>query len=397
MATSNDAETRKSLAARTDVSPEFLYLLARDPDVTVRQNIAENLKTPRQADVILAHDHAPEVRETLAGKIARLIPGLPANRVSEIDQLTMQVLDSLARDEAVRVRQVLSEELAHLNLAPADIINRLARDVEIEVARPVLEHSGVLGDEDLLDIIHSGPVGGALEAIARRNGISSPIADGIAGAGCESAITTLLANDTAQIREETLDLLLAQAPRHEAWHAPFANRHGLPVRAITRLAHFVSRALLDVLAQRPEIPREDAEEIAEIVQLRMERSGAPVSDDDPELPARKARLMARQGRLDSDAIEDAISSGERGFVLAALSIMARAPAAIIEKIILSQSPQGMTALAWRAGLSPHAATQIQIHVGRIPPARALPLSSDGRWPMAENDMRWQLEFFGLKD
>ncbi|HAU29047.1 MAG TPA: hypothetical protein DCW68_02935 [Rhodospirillaceae bacterium] len=397
MATSSNVQARETLAARPDVCPEFLYLLATDSREEVRQRIAQNSKTPRQADVLLSHDHATEVRATLAGKISHLVPDLSPDNLNEIDHLTMQVLDTLARDEAVRVRRVLSEELAHLDFAPADIINRLARDVEIEVAQPILETSRVLRDEDLLDIIQSGPIGGALESIARRQRLDEDISDCIAKSQNESAISCLLANQSAQIREETLDLLLSEAPHHQPWHDPFARRPGLSVHAITRLAHFVAQSLFEVLSAHPEIRKEEAEEIAEIVQLRMERSGAPLTDDDPELPSRRARLLARQGRLDSDMIEDAIANGERIFIFAALSIMARVPEALIEKIISSQSPQGMTALAWRAGLSPHAATQIQIHVGRIPPAKALPLASGGRWPLSESDMRWQLEFFGIKE
>ena len=49
----------------------------------------------------------------------------------------MDALEILGRDQLVRVRQILAETLQECPNAPVDVMERLALDVEITVARPV--------------------------------------------------------------------------------------------------------------------------------------------------------------------------------------------------------------------------------------------------------------------
>ncbi len=163
-----DPEVRRSLAARDDLVPEVLFFLSNDPDPTVRRHIAANAKAPRQADFKLVHDANAEVRADLARKIARLAPGLSAAEHDTIRQMTYDTLALLARDQLPTVRHVLAEALKSEADVPPDVIQRLARDIKIIVAAPVLEFSPVLTDEDLMDIIRFSPMAGALSAIARR-------------------------------------------------------------------------------------------------------------------------------------------------------------------------------------------------------------------------------------
>src|SRR5262249_45836999 len=156
----------------------------------------------------------------------------------------------------------------------------LARDIEIQVAGPVLEHSPLLTDEDLLEIIAAGPIRGALAAIAKRRQLSDKLSDGVAVAalanpGVESStVRRLLQNQSAQIREEPLDRILAQAGRVPAWHEPLVQRPTLPMKAIKRLAAFVSRSLLEILQERPDLDAATAKDVAKAVQRRLEAEGA---------------------------------------------------------------------------------------------------------------------------
>ena len=120
---------------------------------------------------------------------------------------------------AVKVRQIVAEALKDSVDAPVAVIQKLARDIEIQVAGPILEHSPLLTDEDLLEIISHGPIRGALTAIANRRQLSDKLSDGVAAAalantGAESnSVRKLLQNKSAQIREDTLDRILDQAGR----------------------------------------------------------------------------------------------------------------------------------------------------------------------------------------
>src|SRR3546814_16899311 len=101
-------------------------------------------------------------------------------------------------------------------------MERLARDADISVAGPVLEHSPVLSDAFLISVLNSDPVQGSLQAISPRVALGEDVADANVGTGDADGITELLGNERAQIREEALDRLVAPAPGRPTCHPPSA-------------------------------------------------------------------------------------------------------------------------------------------------------------------------------
>ena len=83
----------------------------------------------------------------------------------------MRTLEQLARDQAVGVRQALATSLKDVACAPPDLCLHLARDVEREVAEPILHYCATLTDKDLLSIIAEQPKSWVLSAIAQRGGV----------------------------------------------------------------------------------------------------------------------------------------------------------------------------------------------------------------------------------
>ena len=371
---------------------------------------------------MLAKDREVAVRGALAQKVARLLPDLSADQASQIERLTLECLEALARDQATEVRGILSEALKELPGAPHGVINTLARDVELSVCAPVLQFSPILTDEDLSDIIMRGPVAGALSAIAGRKQISASVADAIARSDDEAAMTALLANPSAQIREETLDRILDQAPQHEPWHAPLVRRPRLPARAVARLASFVADNLLKVLRERTDLDPAAARALAEGVRARVNRGaggngggGAGVArglvdfgeeelghlpgdkDKAAERPSDKAARLNKEGKLTEKLLEGALAEGDRAFVLAGLGELAQLPMPIIDRIIGTHAPRAVTSLVWRCGLSMRFARQVQLRIAQIPPKTALMAKEGVLYPMSDDEMRWQLAFFGVEE
>ncbi|HRJ62243.1 MAG TPA: DUF2336 domain-containing protein, partial [Azospirillaceae bacterium] len=274
MVQSPDPAVRRRVAESHGARPELLYYLARDQAPEVRYAIAANARTPRQADLLLARDRDDSVRDALVRKIVQMAPHLPAGQLSQIEKMTEECLEALARDHATEIREILADALKSLPNASHSVINALARDVELSVAGPVLQHSPILTEDDLLDIIMMGPVAGAMSCIASRADVSAAVADAIARSDDEAAITSLLANNSAQIREETLDRILDQAPTHEPWHAPLVRRPRLPARAVARLATFVADNLLKALQERTDLEPDAIRHLADVVRERVGRSGA---------------------------------------------------------------------------------------------------------------------------
>jgi uncharacterized protein (DUF2336 family) len=384
-----DPEVRLQLARRTDVQPEVLYYLAEDRVADVRREIAGNEASPRQADLLLAIDGNPTVRHAVACKIAAIAPTLSHEQREQVRRLTEDVIETLARDQAVRVRQVVAEALKDLTDASPEVIRRLARDAELAVAGPILECSPVLLDTDLLDIIASGPIRGALAAIARRSNLAMEVTDAIVGAAVNApaeapAITALLANDSAQIREETLDRILDRAPDIDDWHAPLVQRPALPQRAMRRLAGFVGRSLLEILQRRDDLDPGTAREVAAAVERRLAEDGGT------DAAAASATAGVPEGE---EAIAAAIARGDHRGVSAALSRDAGLPKIQVERMLQSQSAKGVMALAWKAGLPVRLAVQLQLRIAGIAPRSALNPREGVLYPLSEEEMTWQIEFF----
>lgn len=400
LAAAADADVRAELAARTDVQPEILYYLAEDACPEVRRRVARNTQAPPQANLLLAGDGDEGVRSDLAAKIVRLAPGLSANEQDRLRRLTYEALEILARDQIVKVREILADALKDVVDAPPEVIRRLARDAEIVVAAPVLQFSPVLSDEDLLEIIAAGPVPGALSAISKRSEVKARVADAIAATDDVDAIATLLANPSAQIREETLDRLMDRAADIEQWHKPLVERPHLSPKAAGKLARFVAASLLQGLAARQDLEPDAAVAVAAVVRKRLDELEAtgPAKADakkaaDETAALMRAHQLKTQGKLDESTIDTALAGADHAFVMASLAVLAGLGFATVRKTVHTQSAKGIVAVTWKAGLSVTLADQLQTKLLRLPPSRQLH-ARNGAFPLTADEMEWQLEFLG---
>lgn len=400
LARHDDPAVRARLAGRDDLRPEILYFLAEDDSAEVRGRIAANVSTPRQADLILARDHDAAVREKLAHKIEVLLPELDADAQAQAHKYLVEVIEILAQDQATRVRQIVAETLKEVASAPNHVIQRLARDAEAVVACPVLEFSPLLSDQDLLAIIEGGSNAGRLRAISRRHGVGEQVTDAIVATRDEDAISSLLDNASAQIREETLDGLVEAALEVSAWHEPLVRRPRLPSAAARKLAGFVAASLLDLLKARDDLDQETARLVAREVERRIEdeaeadeKQGAASAAPDDETPERRAKRLFDNGELDDQVLTRALNGGDRDLVRHGLALRAALPLSLIDHILSAHSAKGVTALAWKAGCTMRFASQLQLRLGGIAPSHVLNPRGGTDYPLSDEEMDWQLDFF----
>ncbi len=394
LARDDDPEVRAGLAERQDLRPEILYFLAEDDSAKVRCRIAANLKTPRQADLILARDNNEAVRHQLANKIQDLLPELDADAQAQAQHYLVEVIEALAQDQATRVRQIVAETLKDVASAPSQVIQRLARDAEEVVACPVLEFSPLLSDQDLLEIIEGGSASDKLSAISRRQGVGEQVTDAIVATEDEGAITALLENGGAQIREDTLDGLLDAAIEVSAWHEPLVRRPRLSRKTARKLASFVAASLLDLLEARKDLDKETKRAVAKEVKRRIEDEE---DEEDPasggETPEKRARHLFEKGELTDEVLVRALNGGNRDLVRHGLALRAGLPLSLIDHILSAHSAKGVTALAWKAGCTMRFASQLQLRIGGIVPSQVLNPRSGTDYPLSAEEMDWQLDFF----
>ncbi len=400
LARHDDPHVRRKLAARGDLKPEVLYYLAEDEDSEVRQTVAQNISAPRQTDILLAKDDDVTVRGDLATKIARVAPGLSADEQDKAQRATYEALELLAKDQITKVREILSDALKDVIDAPPEVIKTLALDTEIVVSGPVLQFSPVLTDADLLEIIATGPARGGLNAISKRDAVSENISDALVGTDDVEAIADLLSNDSALIREATLDDLIERAPEVDLWHAPLVGRPKLPDGAATRLAQFLADNLLEVLQERADLDAESLETVRAVVQQRLggddggEGGGGGGQDFlNINPPVVMVERLYKARKLDGNVVSKALNAGDHSFVLAALIVRTAIDPLVVKRIFVEKSAKGIVSLTWKASMPIEMAVRIQQRMGRIAPSEVIKPNEDGNYPMSEDELNFQIEFF----
>lgn len=408
IARDGDTTERCALASRKGTRPEILYYLAEDPDAEVRRLIAENDETPRHADMLLAQDECEDVRSLLASKIGRLFPEVSVTERNVMRRAVLDILEVLAADETERIREILSGALKDDPNVPPHVVRQLAADPQLTVCGPILEFSPVLTEEDLLELISSTPVQGALSAISRRATVGESVSDAIAESHDNDAIANLLANPSAQIREETLDSLIDGAATVEAWHEPLVNRPALPVTAAKRIAGFVAQSLLDTLRQRTDLEKTILDSITDAVSDRLQKDAETQTAEpsDPSAGKKKkkdtidltnalehAQKLHQSGKLSEKTIGDAAAAEDTAFVVAALSLCSGEDPEVIQRIFDMRSTKGIVSICWKASMSMELAVRLQFTIGNIAPGAILNSDNSPDYPLSVEEMRWQLEFF----
>lgn len=386
---------QSELACRTDAGDDVLEYLAREGAPATRRAVAANLAAPAQTNRSLADDSDDDVRAELAAKIARLMPGLSAREADHIRRLTIETLERLAADQVPRVRAILAEEIKHLDCVPAHVVKALARDVEAIVSVPILEYSPLLSETDLMEIIAEGKVHAVLQAIARRRPLSANVADAVVSSLDIPAVSALLANPDAAIRERTLDAIIDQAERISVWQNALAMRSDLSRRAVKRLASFVSTELIEQLAKLHHLDDDTKQFLNRQVRARTEEGELGTSANHAAFD--EVEAAAKAGRLDENFVEGAAEGTKREVVVLALAKLAGVPDKIVRRILLTRSAKPVTALVWRAGLSMRAAFKIQRFVMKLPADELLPARNGIQFPLADEEMRWHLGYFGVAE
>lgn len=359
-------------SANTTTDPAVLAGFASDPSVTVRASLALNPAAPDAANAVLARDPDQRVRELLARKLGTLLPSLSEDDRDDLRHRTWSLLTQLAADEADRVRAVIASEVKDLPDAPRDLILRLAYDSMVTVCEPVILFSPMLSSADLVALVASAPGTDTRETIARRSDLPETVTDAIAASADDRAIRALLCNQSAQIREATLDALVARSADHESWHDPLTRRPVLSAQAMRMLSEIVAGHLLEVLAARTDIPEQLRERVRDKLAGPVKEEAPPASPED--------RLLALA------------QNGDAVGAIALLAERADVSPDLVEQAATLRSTKALVALTWKAGLSMRVAVAMQSLLAKAQASVIIQPGPGDSFPLTIEEMKWQLTF-----
>ncbi len=198
-----------------DVDGDFLLSLARDKSGKRRQLLAETI-----SDLFTGKDRVLSERERT---------------------LMFDILHKILHNAEMEVRRIIATQLSAQPDAPHYLITLLAND-DIEVAYSILNNSAVLEDEDLIEVIRHRTQEYNL-AIAVRNKVSEEVSDVLVKSGDESVVTTLLKNSGSAISQTTMEFLVEESKRVDAYQEPILRRDDLDPDLAKRMYLWVTAAL----------------------------------------------------------------------------------------------------------------------------------------------------------
>jgi len=392
---SANVRERLRLAKDSGTHREILYYLAeRDPNPKVRKAVAQNIAAPPHISNVLAVDHNADVRMALAQRLMDLLPDVSHDKQSQIYAFTVQALGTLALDEVLKVRLALSSTLKDHAHTPPKVAGQLARDVEREVSEPILRFCAALADDDLLDIVKKHPASWVVEAVARRDEVSEDVSRAVIDVEDIQGGTALIENDNASMSETLLALIVEKARNFPEWQKPMAIRKSLPAALAKELAAFVEESVRDLLMLRGDFDPETTEEISEIFRRRLDFAA---ESREHEVPVEvRLRHAIEAGALSEDVLSDALAMRDYEFVTGAIGHLARVDFISMKKIFALKHAKPIVAVTWRAGLSMRFALQLQQTIGEVQPKDMLYPKGGTDYPMDEAEIKWQLEFLGVR-
>ncbi|WP_332687795.1 DUF2336 domain-containing protein [Devosia sp.] len=261
-----------------------------------------------------------------------------------------EVLCQLAALVEVEARVHVAKLLAPLERAPGTVVVKLANDV-IEVAKPLLEFSNVLSDDDLIDIIASQSEEHRL-AIAGRTNVPERVGEAIVEHGDRSSVVRLVRNANAEFDKATLEKLVERAARDAEIAADLRNRHDIDWKSLRGEIDTVASKVLETLGDvERRLDPVAAGKINAVVYNRM-RNRAGFSATEWKVAYNQVKALSDRKQLNDRALARFARFGYGHHAAAALTVMLSVAPEVFVKWLASQDYVAITVALKAASLQP---------------------------------------------
>jgi uncharacterized protein (DUF2336 family) len=266
----------------------------------------------------------------------------------------------LLDDPSPLVRQAMAEVFARSTEAPGAIVQALSLD-QPSVALPVLEHSPLLIDADLVDLIATGSCETQC-AIARRVNLPPSVCAAIAEVGTASAALELIENAYAELPAFSWDRIVERHGHLAAIRESMLVMEDLPAATRVALVAKLSDTLAQFVVARNWLSADRAVRIASEARERSTVNIAAVSRGD-DMSGLLQHLRAT-GQLTAGLILRALLSGNLELFDYALAELSGLPPARVSALLHDRGGASLQALLTRAGLpeSTFAAFRVALEV-----------------------------------
>lgn len=290
--------------------------------------------------------------------------GSPRRRAQALRRITTLFLDGADRfnEEHVRLfddvfvrlieeietkaRAELSQRLAPVGNAPAEIVCRLAKDDDISVAGPVLQRSRQLGERDLIEIAETKSQAHLL-AISGRDRIAARVADVLVRRGDRNVAHNVAENDGARLSPVSFDTLIDRAQTDEVLAEKVGRRPDIPVpmfRALLLKATAVVRERLFVLAT-PDLQAEVQSVLAKV----SKELGSKAAPRDYSAARRTIQELRRAGKLDEAQVVEFAKACRYEEMIVGIADLCGVPINVVDRLMGGERPDPILILCKSVG------------------------------------------------
>jgi len=261
--------------------------------------------------------------------------------IAAFDKFLSCLTDGIERQALIE----LSNRLAPAARAPTAVIGRLARDDDIDIARPILEQSNILTSQDLVEVAKTKSQA-HLSAIAGRGSIDEPVTDVLIDRGDSAVALKTTRNAGARFSRFGLTRAVQRAETDETVAAAVVDRLDLPPELLDHLIRKATTAARERLlaGARPEMQKRITEVLFDISK-QVSHSVAPAWHP-PEAKSTASDNTARNRSRVLRCVQDRNVEG----LLNALAICCEIPVLPVRKIVQQGSEEGLLILGKASGI-----------------------------------------------
>jgi len=250
------------------------------------------------------------------------------------------IMSKVAFDLEQEVREELASCLSSETSAPRDLIMRLAQD-DISVAKPIIEDSSILNDEDLVKIAKTKSQD-HLMAMTRRGDISETVSEALVSHGSDQVLEGVVKNTGARISQPTMARVVERSQHNEKIQAPLIERPDLPFEMMQGMFDQVSMELKQkILKQTKEIAPEKLDDMLSSVRAKFDRKGR-VRKKMLSKPELYVQDLENTGKLKEEVLVTLIRTNRFPEFLVAFSKLTDIDLATAKRLVQDVSGEGLT-------------------------------------------------------
>lgn len=343
----------------------------------------------------LAKDGSKEGRRQLLRSVTDLFLENLDDSTDEQGDAFGDIVSRVLDDVVEEARAEFATRVSTVEQFPKDIVLKLAWDT-FEVASPILEHSPVLTDEDLIGVANEQSED-HLMAISRRAELRESVTDVLIERGSDGVIHSVAANPGAQFSPEGYGTLATKAQDDKKLQATLVGRADVTQDVASQLEPFLGAQLKKRLAKSLKESNGDVTSLVARAKERVEQ--ALVGKKRDKADVEKLIAQVEEGKLTISEAAQKLATEKRPMPLSTLiAAMAELPDKMIANAMLKVNGMPIAITCRALKISPEAfeeITKMRCGVLRLPDSTGERLASQ-YGDLDEEDAERTLRFLKVR-